>query len=91
MILYVNNRNEIKAVNQSDDITLTPLEISEDDNPFIGWNEAKICCYKVIVANDKVVRYTPYVDNTIIDHIDKLATDITTLQLAICDLYESTL
>lgn len=91
MILYVNNCNEVKAVNQSNNPELTPLVISDENNPFIGWNEAKICCYKVIVAHDTVVRYAPYVDETIIDHIDKLATDITTLQLAICDIYESTL
>lgn len=49
MILYVDNENRIKSVNAVLP-SLTPIEIDDTNNPFDGWSEAKICCYKVYTA-----------------------------------------
>lgn len=73
MILYVNDKNEIKDVNTTDNDTLIPLEI-DDNNPFTGWSVAKICCYKVKVVGRRVSVITPYVSTHIIEHIDRLST-----------------
>ena len=43
MIIYVDNENQIKSVNAVLP-SLTPIEINDEDNPFDGWSEAKICC-----------------------------------------------
>lgn len=73
MILYVNSRNEVKDVNTTTNTSLTPLEVSDENNPFTGWSVAKICCYKVTVKDGLITMFTPYVDLRIIEHIDRLA------------------
>jgi hypothetical protein len=74
MILYVNDKNEIKDVNVTDDLNLLPLVIKdeEDFNPFLNWSTAKICCYKVEVTNDMVTIMTPYRDSRTLDYIDEI-------------------
>lgn len=72
MILYVNNKNEIKDVGVTTDESLIEYVINEDNNPFATWSVAKICCYKVNVENGNVTMFTPYVDSRIIEHIDQL-------------------
>lgn len=99
MILYINQYNEIKDVNATKDTTLTPIEIDDNGyNPFKNWSVAKICCHRVELKDGKYNGFSPYVDSRIIDHIDNLAksnetnaSDITNIQLAICDIYEATL
>ena len=99
MILYVNELNEIKDVNETSYKNLIPLEIIDDEeNPFRKWSVAKICCYKVQVEDSRIVSFTPYVDSRIIEHIDKLSinveantSDIIDNQLATVDVYEKTL
>ena len=76
MILYVNERNEIKDVNQTTDTSLIPLEVNDTDNPFIGWSVAKICCYKVNVKDGMVTMMTPYVDSRLLEHIDQLGKQV---------------
>ena len=51
MILYVNDKNEIKDVNSTSDENLIPLEVNDNsmDNPFLSWSPAKICCHIVEV------------------------------------------
>lgn len=74
MILYVNNKNEVKDVNYTSDKNLTSLEVNDDiidNNPFLTWSTAKICCYKVEVKDGAVTMYTPYVDSRIIEHIER--------------------
>jgi len=95
MILYVNENNEIKDVNSTTNPSLIPLEVNDETNPFKGWSVAKICCYKVEVAEGQVVMMTPYVDSRLIEHIDQLgkesdlnAADASDLRAAIEELYE---
>lgn len=74
MILYINQKNEIKDVNTTEDSSLTPFEISENDsNPFNEWIVDKICCYKVIIEDGKIKGIEPYVDSIIIDRIETLS------------------
>lgn len=82
MILYVNNKNEIKDVNSTTDKTLTPLEVNDNtmDNPFLSWSIAKICCHKVKVKNGVVTEYTPYVDSRIVEHIERQGQENINLQ-----------
>ena len=95
MILYVNDKNEIKDVNTTSDPSLIPLEANDEENPFADWPTAKICCYKVEVAEGAVTMMTPYVDSRLIEHIDQLgkesninASDAADLRAAIEELYE---
>ena len=72
MILYVNGENEIKDVNTTEDETLIPLVVNDDDTTFDGWSIAKICCHKVEVTGGYITRFTPYVDSRLVEHIDRL-------------------
>ena len=75
MIVYVNENGEIHDVGTTTDETLTPVEIIDDEeNPFTGWSDAKICCYRVEVTDGHVTMMTPYVDTRLIDFIDKYGT-----------------
>lgn len=82
MILYVNKNNEVKDVNNTNDTSLTPLEVNDNtsDNPFLSWSPAKICCHKVKVLNGVVTEYTPYVDSRIVEHIERQGQDNINLQ-----------
>lgn len=82
MIVYVNQNGEIHDVETTTDETLTPVEILDDEeNPFTGWSDAKICCYKIHVTDGHVDMMTPYVDTRLIDFIDKYGT-MTELNMA---------
>lgn len=76
MIIYVNERNEIKDVNSTSDHKLRALKIDDKFNPFFGWTVAKICCYKANVINGRIVSMTPYVDARLIEHIDELGKEV---------------
>lgn len=80
MILYVNDRNEIKDVDYTTDELLIPLTISDENNPFLSWSPAKICCHKVEVKDGVVTSYTPYIDSRIIEHIERQGQQNITLQ-----------
>ena len=68
MILYVNSKGEVKAVNDTDNSTLTALPISDNsDNPFINWPVAKICCYRVGVIPEMVTEVVGTEDRTYTD------------------------
>lgn len=72
MYVSVNEYNEIKEVGISTNPSLTALYIDDTDNPFVGWSEARICCYKINVKDGIVQMLIPYVDSRFIDHIDQL-------------------
>jgi hypothetical protein len=72
MIIFVNNKNEIKDVESTNLEGLTALEIDDTDNPFKKWSKAKICCYKATVIGGKVTMMTPYLDSRLIEHIEQL-------------------
>ena len=72
MVIYVNNKNEIKDVGSTNNPNLIPLTILDEDNPFDGWSVAKICCYKVKVNDGNVELLVPYVDVKIVEFIDRL-------------------
>jgi hypothetical protein len=72
MVIYVNNKNEIKDVGSTNNPNLIPLTILDEDNPFDGWSIAKICCFKAEVENGIVTMFTPYISAIIIDQLDRL-------------------
>ena len=72
MIVFINEKNEIKDVNVTEDENLTPIEI-DNDSPLASWSIAKVCCHKVILHDGKYAGFTPYVDTKIIEHIDRLS------------------
>lgn len=75
MLVYVNQNGEIHDVGTTTDESLIELEILDDEeNPFTGWSDAKICCYRVEVTDGHVTMMTPYVDTRLIDFIDKYGT-----------------
>lgn len=73
MILFVNEKNEIKDVGKTDKFGLSALVVDDKDNPFIGWSKQKICCYKVTVISSRIVGFTPYIDTRIMEQIDDLS------------------
>ena len=78
MIVYTDSNGCIKDVGSTSDDSLIPVEILDDEeNPFIGWNDAKICCYRVEVTDGHVTMLTPYVDTRLIPFIEKYGTQIT--------------
>ena len=96
MIIFVNDRNEIKDVHNTKDNTLTEIVINDEENPFKDWSIAKICCYRVDVREGVVCMFTPYVNSLIIEHLDRLGEQngqtegtVTDLQVAVCENYES--
>ena len=80
MILYVNDKNEIKDVNTTSDPSLIALEVNDETNPFKDWSIAKICCYQVTVSEGMITSFAPYIDSTIIEIVDKLGKQIEELQ-----------
>ena len=72
MILYVNEKNEIKDVGTTTDESLIEYVVNDEENPFAGWSIAKICCFRAKVEDGIVTMYTPYVDSRLIEHIDQL-------------------
>lgn len=97
MIIFTNDNNEIKDVGYTTDVSLIGRVIDDDENPFKGWSTAKICCYKAIVDNGRVVMMTPYVDSRLLYQIDMLgkgeeanASDISDVQDAVTETYEAT-
>lgn len=96
MILYVNDRNEIKDVHSTNDTSLKEVFIKDEENPFKDWSIAKICCYRVDVREGVVCMKTPYVNSLIIEHLDRLGEQngqteetVTNLEVAVCENYES--
>ena len=96
MILYVNDRNEIKDVHSTNDTSLNEIFINDEENPFKDWSIAKICCYRVDVREGVVCMFTPYVNSLIIEHLDRLGEQngqteesVTNLEVAVCENYES--
>ena len=83
MILYVNENNEVKDVNITNNEKLIALSVNDDDKNFKGWSIAKICCHKVEVKDGYITSYTPYVDDKIIEHIDQLGQQNTKAQAKI--------
>lgn len=77
MILFVDSDSNIKAVNHTDDETLTPLFVDETNEmfPFKGWSTAKLCSYKVSVSDGIVTMMTPYRDSRQLDFIDEIGHD----------------
>ncbi|MCQ2771468.1 MAG: hypothetical protein MJ236_06715 [Clostridia bacterium] len=96
MYVSVNKKNEIKEVGVSTNPSLTSLYIDDEENPFEGWSEAKICCYKVHIKDGIVMMMTPYVDSRLLEHFDQIgiATEINAENIdgnsdAILETYET--
>lgn len=94
MILFVNEKGEVKDVDSTEDKSLTALEVT-GNNPFEGWSDARIRCYRVEVRDGEVVMMTPYVSSTLLDHIDYLgkgtqavAESVTSTQMALTETFE---
>lgn len=90
MILYVDSESKVRAVNSTTDTSLTPLYVDENNDsfPFKGWSTAKICCYKVNVADGVVTMMVPYVDSRSLDMVDNLGhvMDTKTSESALADV-----
>ena len=78
MILFVDSENKVRAVNHTEDDTLTPLYVDENNPlfPFEGWSTSLICCYEVTVQDGIVTMMTPYVDSKMLDTIDMMGHQI---------------
>ena len=94
MILFVNDKGEIRDIDSTEDKSLKELEIT-GNNPFEGWSDARIRCYRVEVRDGEVVMMTPYVSSTILDHIDylghgteRVAENIINTQMALTETFE---
>ena len=75
MIIFVNDRNEIKDVDVTKDQTLKAYEIAESDlNPFANWPVAKICCYRVGLTPETV---TEVVDIEEVTYTDLEGNEVT--------------
>lgn len=85
MILYVNDKNEIKDVDTASDPSLIALEVNDETNPFKDWTKARICCYKVTVQDGMVTMMTPYIDSRIIEYMSRLDSEIEELKQIIKD------
>lgn len=81
MILFVNDKQEVHAVNVNNtgDKTLTPVFVDETKKQVIdiaSWSIARICCYKMAVSNGIIIMITPYVDSNSIPHYDQLGRQV---------------
>lgn len=75
MVIFINNKREIKDVGTTTDTSLTPITV--DDDLFYNWTVAKICCYAVYLTSDnQVCGFYPYVDSRLIEHIDQLGKQV---------------
>jgi len=81
MILYLNDKSEIHDVNSTEDLSLTPVYVDENNElfPFKGMSDEGICCYKVTVVDGIIIMFTPYVDSNVIPHIDQLGKHVQTV------------
>jgi len=86
MIVFTNDKLEIKDVGTTDDASLTENYIDDECNPFKGWSTAKICCYKATILFGRVVMMTPYVDSKLLEHIDQLGQQTAENNAAALDL-----
>ena len=82
MTVYTDEQGRIKAVGSTEDETLIPVEIiDDDDNPFKGWSVPRICCYRIRVVDGHVVMMTPYINSILLDVYDQFgAADIQTVE-----------
>lgn len=75
MKVYTDSEGRILAVGTTDDVSLIEQTIADDEqNPFIGWSDAKIMCYRVTVDDGHVTMMTPYVPSNLIDKISQMQT-----------------
>jgi len=81
MILYLNDKSEIHDVNSTEDLSLTPVYVDENNEsfPFKGMSNEGICCYKVTVNDGVITMFTPYVDSQVVPHIDQLGKHVQTV------------
>ena len=81
MILYLNDKSEIHDVNSTEDLSLTPVYVDENNEffPFKGMSNEGICCYKVTVNDGVITMCTPYVDSKVVPHIDQLGKHVQTV------------
>ena len=81
MVLYLNDKSEIHDVNSTEDATLTPVYVDENNEmfPFKGMSDEGICCYKVTVNDGVITMFTPYVDSQVVPHIDQLGKHVQTV------------
>lgn len=81
MILYLNDKSEIHDVNSTEDLSLTPVYVDENNKefPFKGMSNEGICCYKVTVNDGVITMFTPYVDSQVVPHIDQLGKHVQTV------------
>ena len=72
MIVYVNERNEIKDVNHTEDTTLSPIDLNGISHPFEDMSVDEICCYKVRINERGNAVVQPYVVKDLRDRFARL-------------------
>lgn len=84
MIIGINERNEIKQLNNVTDTSLIKITLveTEEGYPFVGWSDTRILCscYK---KDEGGVAVYPYVNT---DKIDEIETEILNLQAQVIEL-----
>ena len=73
MKVFINDNNEVKAVNTTTDESLIEVLINDETNPFKDWHPVRICCYMIEVTDGEVTMMTPYVDTNAIDIMVEMA------------------
>ena len=71
MIVYTDYGGKIKDVGSTMDDSLIRTEIDDEANPFNGWSDDKICCYKIAVQDGRIIMMTPYTDSRNIEFYDR--------------------
>lgn len=79
MILFVNDKNEIKDVGETKNPSLFPIEVDKDVYPFNEWTVAKLCCYKINANNGNIVM-TPYVAWEVVEQLERQGQENINLQ-----------
>ena len=80
MKVFIDDENRIKAIGSTDDESLIPVKI-EDDNFFIqGHSEAFICCFRVTLTDGVVTGMSAYRDSRDLDFIDDIGKENESLQ-----------
>ena len=83
MILYINNRGEIKDIDSTKSIRLNPVLVADNENPFLHWSKAKILCHRIeLDENGKIKKYMPYIDSNVVNQIDQLSKENESLKQA---------
>lgn len=67
MIIFIDNKGRIKAVDHNTDSSLTGYELVNENNPFEFWSKSRICAYRVELSPEIVVEVVGTKEETYTD------------------------